>query len=109
SLGPPSLVGSGPLTNGSSNTVTLTGAIQNANTLLVIGVLGAYAPLLGGVLVPDPLIVVPLVTNASGTVAWSFPQPGLPPGFPLRFQHWIEDGTASFGYTASNGLLGICQ
>lgn len=108
--GPPQLVGTGPLTGNSANTVTLTAGAGSASALLVIGIVGANMPFLGGVLVPDPLILVPLTTSAPGAVSWPFVLPaGLPPGLPLRFQHWIADPVATFGYSASNGLLGICQ
>jgi hypothetical protein len=67
-------------------------------------------PFLGGVLVPDLMLLLPLPTDAAGAVDFQVTVPGgLPVGLPLRFQHWIEDPAVSFGYSASNGVLGILQ
>lgn len=108
--GAPHLAGSGPLTAGSTNPLLLTNANPNANVLQVIGFFAVNAPLLGGILVPEPLAVVPLATDAAGAATWQLTLPsGVPVGLPLRFQHWIADPAASFGWSASNGLLGVCQ
>jgi len=107
--GLPLLSGVGPLTTNSLTSLTLTNANPSTTAVLVMGVLPANVPFLGGVLVPDPVILVPLTTDATGVVTWQVNLPSLPTGLPLRFQHWIDDPTVSYGWSASNGLLGICQ
>jgi hypothetical protein len=107
--GPPVLGGTGPLTTNSLTSLALTNAHANATAVLIMGVLPANVPFLGGILVPDPVILVPLTTDAAGSVTWQVNLPSLPAGLPLRFQHWIDDPTVSYGWSASNGLLGICQ
>lgn len=106
--GAPHLVGSGPLTAGSSATITLTNARAASVANLVIGMNAIYAPFLGGVMVPEPTIIVPLVTDAAGSLQLQSNWPaGIPAGTPFRFQYWIQDPAAKFGLSASNGLQGI--
>lgn len=108
--GAPHLVGSGSMQGGSSNLLTLTQAAPIAPQVLVGGVAIVNAPLLGGILVPEPLLLFPGTTDAAGTMAFPFVLPnGLPAGLPLCFQCWIVDAAASQGFAASNGLRGICQ
>ena len=59
-------------------------------------------------LVPNPLVLLPLATDASGELTLPFTLPaGLPSGTSLYFQAWIADPGASFGLSASNGLQGL--
>lgn len=107
--GAPHLGGVGPLTAGSTNSVVLTQANPNAPVVQVLGFFAVNAPLLGGILVPEPVAVMPLATDAAGGAVWQVVVPaGIPAGVPVRFQHWIQDSAATFGWSASNGLLGVC-
>lgn len=108
--GAPHLAGSGPMQGGSANVVTLTQAAPLAPQVLVGGVTVVNAPLLGGILVPEPLLLFPGATDGTGSMAFPFVLPnGLPAGLPLCFQTWIVDAAAGQGFAASNGLRGICQ
>jgi hypothetical protein len=107
SQGTPHLTGTGPLTGGSPNQLVLMSAAPSAAATLVVGLTAVLAPFKGGTLVPQPLLLVPLPTNALGGMSLPFVLPGgLPAGTQLHFQHWIQDAGASAGYAASNGLRG---
>jgi hypothetical protein len=109
--GLPALGGTGPLTPGSSNAVELTAAAPSSTSTLVVGFSELAAPFKGGTLVPSPdLFVFGLPTDGTGANILPFTWPsGVPPGLSLWWQHWIADGTASFGLSASNGLLSVSQ
>ena len=81
-------------------------AAPSAAATLVIGLDTIFAPLLGGVLVPNPDIVVAgLVTDGSGAITLDATFPGdLPTGFVLNLQVLTSDGTAPQGTSFTNGL-----
>ncbi len=106
--GTPHLVGSGPLTDGSANQINLTSARPFSAATLMFGTTALNAPFKGGTLVPTPLVVLPLMTNAAGAMSLPFTWPtGVGPGLTAIFQFWIQDAGASKGLSASNGLQGI--
>ncbi len=108
--GAPHLTGSGLLTAGSVAAITLTDANASALALLGIGTVAQYLPLLGGVLVPSPMISMVQTTDAVGSATLQALWPdGAPPGQPVIFQYWIQDPLATFGFSASNGLQAISQ
>jgi hypothetical protein len=108
--GAPHLAGTGPLVAGSTNRVMLSNANPLAAALLGVGTNALNLPLLGGVLVPEPTLILGQVTTSAGGASLSFTWPaGVPIGQPLYFQHWIQDSAASFGYSASNGLKALAQ
>ena len=108
SNGTPLLVGAGPLTGNSSDQLSLSKAKASAPATLVFGAAQLNAPLKGGVLVPAPLLIVPMVTNAAGTATLPFTFPaGVPVGTPLYFQQWIQDPGAVKGFAASNAVMGV--
>jgi arylsulfatase A-like enzyme len=104
-LGLPTLSGAGSLLAGEAFTLTLAGTVPAAFAGLVVGTQNLHLGLKGGVLAPDPAIVVSLVTGPAGSLAVSghWP-PGIPPGTPILFQAWIDDPGALFGWSGSNGL-----
>lgn len=105
--GAPHFVGTGPLTANSTNTVTLTNAKPQTTAMLILGASAWNAPFMGGYLVPAPTILLPMTTNASGSVTLQSTWPaGVPAGTPIFLQYWIEDPAATLGLAASNGLLG---
>lgn len=86
--GAPRLVGNGSFAPGSANTLSLTQAQPLADTWLVTGFLAPHnVPFLGGVLVPEPVLVSTSMTDASGTLLLPLTVPGfLPAGLPVIFQ-----------------------
>jgi len=108
SAGAPLLAGSGNLVGGQPVTLTLTAAKALTPVTLIIGLSTLSAPFKGGVLVPNPtLLIFGLQTNAHGTLALSATWPsGLPSGFTFYSQYWIPDPAGPAGFAASNGLSG---
>ncbi len=106
----PVLVGAGTLLGGDVITLSLADALENAPAWLVVGVFELSAPFKGGVLVPDPSppgLTLALPTGAAGTAQLAAPLPfGLPSGFELFFQWWIQDPVGPMGFAASNAVKG---
>ncbi|MEO7997574.1 MAG: hypothetical protein ABI852_09020, partial [Gemmatimonadaceae bacterium] len=83
-------------TTTSANDSVATGATVTAT--LVFGLSQLNAPFKGGALVPQPFLLIPLTTNASGAANLPFVFPaGVPTGIQLYFQFWVQDPGASFG------------
>ena len=103
--GAPWLDGSGTLITGEPVRLTLSRALPAAPATLVMGLERLGAPLFGGVLEPDPLLLLPLVTDAHGFViiedTWP---PGIPSGLEVIMQAWVPDPAAALGYAASPGV-----
>jgi hypothetical protein len=108
SQGIPKLAGSGSLLPGSTVSLLLTDAHLSIDAWLVIGLVATYAPFKGGTLVPDPALIIPIVTDSLGTsqIGGAWPA-GLPSGLTVHFQCWILDPVAPKGLAASNALLAI--
>ncbi|MHC4846547.1 MAG: hypothetical protein ACYTCU_10360, partial [Planctomycetota bacterium] len=106
--GIPSLDGCGTLAVGDTVTLTMTGALENATTHLVIGASIINTPFKGGVMVPAfDLLISGIPTGPSGSVVLGGPMaPGLPSGFTIAFQFWTVDPAGPVGFSASNGLGG---
>jgi hypothetical protein len=104
--GEPSLAGDGTLAAGTPVTLSLGNALESAPTTLVIGFSELSAAFKGGVLVPQPdLLISGLVTDAGGQLVLGGTWPaGVPGGSSLWFQHWIVDAAGPVGFAASNGL-----
>jgi hypothetical protein len=106
--GIPMLVGHGTLLLGEPVSLQLAGAAPTTSALLVLGLASAFAPLKGGVLVPQPDVLVSLATDAAGSLLLSAAWPaGVPSGLPTWYQVWIADSSASFGLAASNGVTAV--
>ncbi len=108
SSGPaPAQLAAGVLAADTFNTVALTGANPGSVAFLVVGFETTYMPVLGGTLVPAPLLVLPMATGAQGATAFPFKWPqGFPLDTQVYFQFWVLDGAGVQGFTASNALLG---
>jgi len=106
STGTPVLVGSGSARAGSSVQLNLSNAAPSALAFLVAGLSQANSPLLGGTLLPDPLVVLPpVLTDAAGMHQLTLPWPATAPvGVDAFYQYWIADSAAPQGASASNGL-----
>ena len=108
SKGLPELLGTGPLSAGSDNTLELANGNPSSAVTLVIGFTQINAPFKGGVLVPFPNLLVWLLTNPVGDLNLAFTWPaGVPAGHSLLLQYWIQDPSATNGLSASNGLEGV--
>jgi hypothetical protein len=106
--GAPVLTGSGTLAPSSAIGLLLGNALPNSSSTLIIGVTALNAPFKGGVLVPNPdVLIFGLPTGASGTLSLTgtWP-PAIPSGVSFYFQHWIVDAGGPVGFAASNGLKG---
>jgi glyoxylase-like metal-dependent hydrolase (beta-lactamase superfamily II) len=103
--GTPALTGSGTLVGGTPVSLSLTGALENSTSYLVIGLSEVNASFKGGVLVPAADVIVALPTAGDGTaqLAASWPW-GLPFGASLTFQSWVVDPAGPVGYASSNAL-----
>jgi hypothetical protein len=107
SAGTPTLAGSGTLTPGSANQVSLSHALPSSPATLVFGLQFLGAPFKGGTMVPKPLALVVMPTDPTGGAQLPFVlPPGLMQDTQLYFQCWIPDPGASFGFAASNSLVG---
>ncbi len=108
SAGVPALTGEGPLLAYSNVTLKLAHARPSSATWLFTGLSEIDVPLLGGILVPSPDVVIsPLLTDAAGNLTLSGILPkGLPVGASLYFQAWTADPGNPKGASASNGLRG---
>jgi hypothetical protein len=109
SQGVPALAGSGTLRPGEPVALGLTGAAALAPTTLVLGDALELAPFKGGLLVPQPdLLLSGLFTDASGSLVLAGAWPtGLPPHSELYLQCWLVDPAGPAGLAASNGLLAV--
>jgi hypothetical protein len=109
--GPPSLVGSGPLTPSSLNQVTVENGPPNGQSHLIFSLTQINAPFKGGVLVPLPeFLVLGLPLSQQGALALPFGWPNnFPAGFPFYVQFWMNDPSGPHGFTATNGLQGVSQ
>lgn len=104
-FGDPLLEGAGTLLGGDPVSFLLTNAATNADAFFVIGLSSLYAPFKGGVMVPQVDLIVPLVTDAAGSIGMALPWPnGLPGGFTSYYQYWIRDIAGPVNFSASNGL-----
>ncbi len=108
--GNPSLVGVGDLIPTSPVDFTLSNALENRQTLLVIGFSNLTAPYKGGFLVPFPDVIVPgLATDSSGKLQLASGWPNIPAGIGTYWQFLVSDPGAGRGVALSNCLLAIAQ
>jgi len=108
--GHPVMTGRGTLDTGTAIDVNLYKAAPNELAFLMLGLDTIYAPLRGGVLVPDVAgpggFSVLVVTDNAGRHAVNATMPaGVPAGVDLVAQYWIVDDTAVQGASASNAVI----
>lgn len=110
SLGEPGLIAAGSLQAGEAVALVLSGAQPDAAAGLVLGLSLAEWPFKGGVLVPSPDAIVPLVASPQGTavLAGRWP-PDVPADTIFAAQAWVVDGTGPFGFTASRAVSGMSE
>ena len=106
--GTPRLHGLGELVPEGGFLVELSQAGPVAPVHLVLGLDRLDLPFKGGVLVPRPDVVVPLLADAEGRVTLPARWPaGIPGPFFIWLQAWMVDSDAAHGLSASNGLGGL--
>ncbi len=105
-LGAPDLVGSGALATGSGFSLQIDDAQPQSDLAVCISLVQIKLPFKGGVLVPAPdLVLLGLLTDASGALALQgFWPGGVPSGFPITYQAWVQDRAAPHGYSATNAI-----
>jgi hypothetical protein len=105
--GEPKLVGSGPLTAGSTASLALTQAASSAPSLLLVSVTSQPVPFLGGTLAAfPPVLTLPATTSPLGTITLTVPSwPAGLSGHEPFFQFAILDGVAVQGVALSNALM----
>jgi hypothetical protein len=107
-LGAARLNGSGNVLPGALVALAVGSARPSSPAALLLGSRAIDFPFAGGVLVPDPEIVVALPIDAGGAASIAFRLPAsLPGGFSLYAQIWIVDPDGPFGFSATNALLGL--
>jgi glyoxylase-like metal-dependent hydrolase (beta-lactamase superfamily II) len=101
------LTGSGELIPGASITLNLTSSKPAAPAFLVVGLSQVNLPFLGGILLPDPLVVLaPQLTDANGNLSLHTSWPSTAPtSADVFYQYWVVDPAASQGVAASNGVM----
>ncbi len=102
--GEPRLDGAGLITNLVPITVTVSSMRTGAPGVLAIGFPNAGVPLLGGLLLVDPLITVPLVGTAAPIAFDASVLATVASGVEVRFQAWFVDAAGPQGIAASDGL-----
>jgi hypothetical protein len=106
--GPPRLWMTGLLSQGETVSARVTDAPASANGLLFLGGAEANLPFKGGVLVPQPTLVLPIATDALGgaTFVATVLSP-LPPGLDLYVHAWLADATAPAGVSATSAYHAV--
>ena len=109
SAGMPRLEGTASPRASAPVTLELSQAVPRAPFAIAIGGSRIFQPLLGGVLVPLPeLVLSGLVTSTSGQLSVPLTWPAFfPRGFEVTFQAWIVDPGTVQGVAASNALVGV--
>ena len=103
--GAPFLFGAGSLQDGTDFTISVHHGAPSAPGFVVLGLAALNLPFKGGVLVPQPDRIYPIVLDATGglTATATWPH-GVPAAPPMLLQAWIADAAAPAGYSATNGL-----
>ncbi|MFH0944986.1 MAG: PPC domain-containing protein [Planctomycetota bacterium] len=103
--GVPYLSGTGELSPASPYTLNLSRAKASSPAFLILGFWRQDRSFRGGVMVPNPLNILPLATNGSGTISISGTlSPSVPASATLFAQYWIQDSSGVEGFSASNGV-----
>ncbi len=107
--GIPNLDCTGSLAAGSAGSLTLSNAAPNAPAALFVSLTSNPTPLLGGVLVPFPIVsIVGIVTDPLGAsfLPWVWPL-GVPSATTLYLQCAVADSAGPFGISLSGAVRGV--
>ena len=101
--GAPALEAEGYLESLGTVSLSVSGALPSASGWHVVGLSRWDLPLVGGILIPAPNVVVPFAVDGAGESTWSTQ---LPPsiGAPLTLfvQSWTLDPGAAAGFAATD-------
>lgn len=104
--GAPALYGAGVLQQGSTLQLDVAQGPANAFGAYVAGASALQLPLFGGVLVPSPDSVPPLLTDAFGRATLDVPlAAAVPSGTSLWLQAWFLDPSGPQAFSATNALV----
>ena len=106
SLGAPTLTGLGQnLVPNAPIALVVSKAKPGAPLMLVVGGQNIGLYFKGGVIVPRPDFLLFFTVPGNGTLLLQSHWPaGMPAGFPILFQAWIQDAAAIYGWAGTNGL-----
>jgi cytochrome c len=105
SKGNPLLYAEGPFSAGTTMQFVADNAAPSALGAFGLGLSAINLPIAGGVLVPDPLLILAFSTNAGGKAQTQLlAPPTLPVGLKLHVQAWIQDAAGLLGWSATNAL-----
>ena len=104
-LGIPLLTGDGAMVQGATHTTHLSNALPGSSAIMVLGLSAINLPAKGGILVPNPdILLAGLPISISGELLLiSSPANPIPSGTTVYLQFWINDPAGPFGFSASNG------
>ena len=103
--GEPMLSASGPFTDGSTMEFLVSNGATSAPGAFALGFSAINLPLAGGVLVPNPLVILGFSTDSVGNAETQVASPAnVPTGLELYVQAWILDAGAPFGWAATNAV-----
>ena len=106
--GAPVLLPSGSLEGGASGSLTVSNAAPGASAFVVLSLVRIDAPFKGGVLVPNPDLLIGLPVDALGGVALPFVWPvGVPSRAAFYTQVWVQDAGGPAGFAATNAVQGL--
>ncbi len=106
--GAPRLLGVGLLVPGQTISFELRNAARAVPAAWVLGTARLDLPWFGGLLIPQPQVVLPFRTDQEGGGRWPLTWPrGLLAGTAFHLQAWIVDASAVAGLAASNGLRAV--
>lgn len=104
--GAPILDLTGTLVGGAPFGLSITNMASSSTVFIIAGSTAVNSPLLGGLLVPSPDVLLGAPTGA-GSLAFGLPWPlGLPSGTQVFVQAWVQDATGPFGASATNAIVG---
>jgi hypothetical protein len=106
--GTPALSGTGTLAALEPGSIDLVDARPNAPVHLIVGFSVLDLPFKGGVMVPQPDLILDLVALGDGSLQLQFALPsGLPAASFFVLQCWINDDAGPAGFSSSNGLEAV--
>jgi len=101
-VGTPILVATGQPLDGQLLSLELSKMPAATPAFVVLGLGLVVAPFKGGLLLPQPDIVLgPMLADSSGELTVGSAWPNIPGGFVFWVQAWVQDGSGPVGFTAT--------